>query len=229
MQETNCTVVIPARGGSKGLKHKNTLDFDGYPLVVYVANKYKLVLGSRAIVVVSTDDDRIADLCKLHGIRVDKRPIHLGMDLTTTEEVIAEMLPRINTDFICLAQCTTPLIGDNRIIEAYLQFCQNPTGSLFSAFKSKIPVWSRYRENMKILSDGDKFLDVEARKPRQLLEGYYFENGGFYFFTKSDFNRSKNRFNYPLEVIECDKWESIDIDSLEDLIMARAYLASHAQ
>lgn len=224
MQETKCTVVIPARGGSKGLKDKNILDFDGCPLVVYVANKYQSALGTSASVVVSTDDSRIAHLCKLHGIRVDIRPIHLGMDLTTTEQVISEMLPRINTEIICLVQCTTPLIRDSIIKEAFLKFCGNPTGSLFSAYNSKIPVWSRNRERMKILSDGDKFINVEARKPRQLLEGFYFENGGFYFFTKRDFNQSKNRFNYPLDVVECDKWESIDIDSIDDFIMARAYL-----
>ena len=229
MQETKCTVVIPARGGSKGLKDKNILDFDGYPLVVYVANKYKSVLGSSALVVVSTDDSRIADLCKLHGIRVDMRPIHLGMDLTTTEQVISDILPRINTEIICLVQCTTPLIRDSIIKEAFIKFRGNPTGSLFSAYKSKIPVWSRYGQSMKILSDGDEFLSCEVRKPRQLLEGFYFENGGFYFFTKSDFNRSKNRFNFPLDVVECNKWESIDIDSLDDFIMARAYLEWQAR
>jgi N-acylneuraminate cytidylyltransferase len=76
----NVLAIIPARGGSKGIPRKNIRNFAGYPLVTY-----SIMAGLRAEtvsrVIVSTDDEEIADVARRFGADVPfLRPAELAQD-----------------------------------------------------------------------------------------------------------------------------------------------------
>ena len=58
--------VIPARGGSKRIPRKNILPFGGQPMIAYAIAAAR-ASGLFEHVVVSTDDDEIADVAQHHG------------------------------------------------------------------------------------------------------------------------------------------------------------------
>jgi len=73
-------VIIPARGGSKGLPRKNILPLGGKPLI---AHTIEAALKSRLVtrIVVSTEDQQIADVARAHGAEVPfLRPTELAGD-----------------------------------------------------------------------------------------------------------------------------------------------------
>lgn len=78
--------IIPARGGSKGIPRKNVKLFQGKPLIVHTIEQAKSS-SYVARVVVSTDDNEIADVARAAGAEVPfMRPAHLSQDMSTDLE-----------------------------------------------------------------------------------------------------------------------------------------------
>jgi len=107
--------VIPARGGSKGLPGKNIKDLCGKPLIAYSIQQ---ALASRYIdrVVVSTEDDTIADVAKKYKAEVPfKRPSELATDSCGIIDVLVHALDWMrdhqgfDPDVLVLLHATTPL------------------------------------------------------------------------------------------------------------------------
>ncbi|MBP3366686.1 MAG: acylneuraminate cytidylyltransferase family protein [Treponema sp.] len=106
--------LIPARGGSKGIPHKNIKLLNGKPLIQYsieIARK----LASDKDICVSTDDEEIKSVAERCGLKVPfLRPDYLAGDTATTSDVIVHALDYyaqqgINYDAVVLLQPTSPL------------------------------------------------------------------------------------------------------------------------
>lgn len=130
--------IIPARGGSKGVERKNIKNLGGKPLIAYAiesARKSQLFQD----VIVSTEDNEIAEISKEYGARVPfMRPKNLATDLTTTEEVLVHAineLKKLNFEFdtIMLRDCTVPFIDDNDMRKALERFSQSECDAVFGA------------------------------------------------------------------------------------------------
>lgn len=80
-------IVIPARGGSKGLNSKNILPLMGKPLIGYTIEAAKESQLSDKIVV-STDDEKIAECTISYGIQVIKRPAEFSADDSPIEQAL---------------------------------------------------------------------------------------------------------------------------------------------
>jgi YrbI family 3-deoxy-D-manno-octulosonate 8-phosphate phosphatase len=84
--------LIPARGGSKSLPRKNIRMLAGRPLIVHSIDSAR---ASRTIdrVIVSTDDEEIAEIARRHGAEVPfLRPAELAADDTTDLPVFQHAL-----------------------------------------------------------------------------------------------------------------------------------------
>ena len=68
--------------------------------------------------------------------------------------------------------------------------------------------------------------DINNRQRRQDLEQRYVETGSIFMTTKKGLLRSKNRINGKVGFLEVPKWRSIDIDTYEDLELARKIMNS---
>lgn len=131
------TAFIFARGGSKGVKHKNIVPVAGKPLI---AHSIASALASESVgrVVVSTDDPLIADAARAHGAEVLERPSGLAGD--TTPEIMAwrhaiDSFPDLFTGpgkqpFISLP-ATSPLRAPQDIDAAVTKFRSHPCDVLF--------------------------------------------------------------------------------------------------
>ncbi len=119
--------IIPARGGSKGLPHKNILPLCGKPLIAW---SIETAARSRYLdlVLVSTDSSEIADVARRHGAAVPfLRPAELATDTASTYDVIRHALAYCKTtqgrefDYVVLMEPTSPLREDDdvdRMLEA---------------------------------------------------------------------------------------------------------------
>ena len=119
--------VIPARGGSKRIPRKNIKVFDGLPMIAYAI---RAALNTKLFeqVIVSTDDDEIAEVARLHGASVPfKRPPELSDDQTITVPVIGHATHWVisqghNVEDVCCIYPCVPFLRSHDLVGAYHLF-----------------------------------------------------------------------------------------------------------
>ncbi|MEM9823701.1 MAG: acylneuraminate cytidylyltransferase family protein, partial [Bacteroidota bacterium] len=129
--------LIPARGGSKGIPGKNIKRLGGKPLIEYAI---AAGLASRAIerVVVSTDDETIAQLSRQLGAQVPFiRPADLATDQSPTIDTVIHAITffqdqGVEFDAVCLLQATSPFRSAEDIRNAIHTFRQSGADALIS-------------------------------------------------------------------------------------------------
>ena len=105
--------VIPARGGSKRIPHKNIKPFCGKPMIVW---SIEAARASELFdhIIVSTDDAKIAEVAKANGAEVPfMRPTALSDDHTGTSPVVAHAIEWCSAqgqmpDQVCCIYATAP-------------------------------------------------------------------------------------------------------------------------
>lgn len=114
-EKPNILGLIPARGGSKGIPRKNLATLAGRPLIAHTIDA-GLQAKSISRLIVSTDDDEIADVAKQHGAEVPfMRPAELAGDQTGALEVIQHALHTLEAaegwraEIVVYLQPTSPL------------------------------------------------------------------------------------------------------------------------
>lgn len=108
--------IIPARGGSKGIPRKNIKLLAGKPLIWYsISCALEVMLQYPGYILVSTDDEEIADVARACGIEVEyMRPACLGADTTSSRDVMLDAMAWADSrgivyDCVVLLQPTSPL------------------------------------------------------------------------------------------------------------------------
>ncbi len=115
--------VIPARGGSKGIPHKNIKPLGGIPLIGYSINMARR-FADDADICVSTDDPEIVRTAEAMGLKVPfLRPAELATDKSGTYEVLLHALDfykkrGVDYDTLVLLQPTSPLRKQSDVYRA---------------------------------------------------------------------------------------------------------------
>ena len=92
MTDQSTLYVITARGGSKGIPHKNIKPLGGKPLILYSVEIARQ-LAPDSLIAVSTDDPAIADVVRGAGLEVPyMRPAELATDTAGSREVIIDIM-----------------------------------------------------------------------------------------------------------------------------------------
>ena len=209
--------IIPARGGSKRLPRKNILDLAGKPLIAWTI---EAALKSKYIdrVVVSTDDDEIADISKKYGADVPfMRPAELATDESTSVGVVLHALDVLkenndNYNYIILLQPTSPLRSAEDIDKAIELLKVSKIDAVISVCKTEhSPLWSN-----TIPDNGDlsNFLDdTILNKRSQDLDQYYRLNGAIYLCNIQSLMKQNTFFlNKKVQSFVMERGVSIDID-----------------
>lgn len=213
--------IIPARGGSKGIKRKNLKPILNKPLVAYTI---EASLKSKYITktIVSSEDDEILEVSKNYGAQIIKRPQELAQDETKTAPVMLHVLDELEkegykADYVVLLQPTCPLRDENYIDSAfdyYFEQMKNGYDSCFSAYSINYThaKW-RILHNNKL----EALYDFRIRPRRQETEQHYkmiSENGAFYALKWDTLKEVKDFIGYnPTAYITP---RVIDIDTIED-------------
>jgi len=204
-------VIIPLRGGSKGIPRKNIKLFLGRPLFTWTVNA---ALGNNLHVIVSSEDDEICDSVKKFSKKVDilKRPNHLARDESSTEDVINHFVENFKSKYIILLQATSPFTTSELLLSAINLFIEKNKKPLVSGTKSFDFYWSRMGYPINY--------DSLKRPRRQDWDGNFVENGAIYIFKSSDFLNKFSRCPPPCTLFEMPRIHSIELDNLDDWIMA---------
>ncbi|MEO7628133.1 MAG: acylneuraminate cytidylyltransferase family protein, partial [Nocardioides sp.] len=142
---TPALCVIPARGGSKGVPRKNLREVAGKPLIVWTVEQALAVGGLD--VLVSTDDEEIADVARRAGARVPwLRPAELAQDTTATEPVVRHAIEQVRQDYgrpdvVMLLQATSPLRHDGTLARAMREFAESGVDSLVGVVPQAPFLW----------------------------------------------------------------------------------------
>ena len=214
--------VIPARGGSKRIPRKNIKPFGGKPMIAY-AIQAALESGLFAQVVVSTDDDEIAEVAQSHGASVPfRRPAHLADDQTVTVPVIGHatqwFLDRGHSvDAVCCIYPCVPLLRATDLQGAYALFAERGADYVYPvvAFHS-----SPWRSMTKPESGPMQFIYPEYELTRtQDLPKCYFDAGQFYWGRAAAWT-SGLRMHSNGHGYEVEAHRVVDIDTQEDWLRA---------
>ncbi|RXJ81100.1 pseudaminic acid cytidylyltransferase [Arcobacter sp. F2176] len=214
---SKCVCIIPARGGSKRIPKKNIKDFFGKPLISYtIETALKSKLFDK--VVVSTDDETIAQFAKEYGADVPfLRPVELSDDFTGTGAVISHALSFLKEqgekyDYVCSIYATAPLL-QVKYIQKGLERLQNSDAvNSFSATSMPFPI----QRTFKIKNDRcEMFWPENFSKRSQDLEEAYQDAGQFYW--KNLHKQSSDvMFGKDTIPIILPRYLVQDIDTLED-------------
>jgi CMP-N-acetylneuraminic acid synthetase/spore coat polysaccharide biosynthesis predicted glycosyltransferase SpsG len=211
--EMNVLVIIPARGGSKGIPRKNLRPLAGKPLIYYSINagirsKYK------PDVYVSTDDEEIAFFSKSFGAQVYMRDPKLADDKVTLDPVIYEAYETISKasekkyDLIVTFQPTSPLVTSTDLDLAIEKMINSPEiDTVITAVNDTHLTWK--------LANGKYAPNYEKRVNRQQLPPVYKETGAF-LITRSHIIEPNKRIGATVSLLELRTDKAIDIDSYED-------------
>jgi CMP-N-acetylneuraminic acid synthetase len=214
--------IIPARGGSKRLLHKNILDMGGLPLVVH--SILFAIANSEIIdeIYVSTDDVKIKEISLQYGAKVIDRPAELSTDFEPTISALKHVLENISDQVstVVLLQSTNPLRPVNLLKEAFQKYQDIKCDSLFTV--------SRNHQKMGKINN-HKFIpfNYTIGQRSQELEPLYFENGLLYI-SKAKLileNTIISEDAYPMIVDH--PFATVDIDTQDDFDYAHYLLKKY--
>ncbi len=219
--------VIPARGGSKSVPRKNLYPLAGKPLILWSIDIAKCV-GGIDRVIVSTDDQEIANVASAHGAEVYMRPAHLATDsalvIDTLKDLVATLIREGETaDWVILLEPTCPLRSVEDVEEC-MRVLRSGAFDSVATFKSADlnphRAWRIHQGIPEVFIPG-----AIPWLPRQLLPPAYQLNGAVYVF-RSNMLGSDSRSILPgrIGAVVMPKERSYDIDDPIDFTVVEALL-----
>ena len=228
----NIVAIVLARGGSKGISGKNTIDFCGKPLIVWTIEQLQQVRAIHSIWV-SSDSQDILSISRDCGVETIRRPDDISGNTATSESGWLHALEIIESkvgvvDIVIAPQVTSPLRGPEDVERGLRDFQEQKCDSMFScSLVGDLYFWEK-------MSDGtlrSVNYDYKNRKRRQDIPRQYNENGSFYFFKPEVLRQYNNRLGGKIGMTEMEFWKMFQINSMEDLKMCEAlmriFLLSH--
>ena len=214
--------VIPARGGSKGIPHKNIINLCGKPLISYTieaANQSKYI----DYILVSTDDNEIAEIAKKYGAMVPfMRSEKTSNDFATTADVLNEVIDEYKKlgesfEYMCCLYPTAPFVTPEAIGQAMKILEDNGADTVLPVVKFSFPP-----QRGVIMKDGyltPKYPECMPMRSQD-LEPMYHDAGQFYCMKVSSFlEQGKVVMDKTMPYMQ-DDMNVQDIDTPEDWAIA---------
>jgi len=207
--------VITARGGSKRIPRKNIKKFLGQPMIKYAIDA---ALESKIFdtVMVSTDDEEIANIAKKYGADVPfMRSEKTANDFATTMDVLLEVINQykkmdIEFNTLCCIYPCVPFLKGDMLIAAYNSFTESNADALMPVVRFSYPIQRAMRINREGLLEYVQPEYINTRS--QDLELTYHDVGMFYFYKVDLLSMQNKRIKY----FEMKETEIQDIDTEED-------------
>lgn len=218
-EDKRILAIIPARGGSKGIPHKNIINICDKPLIAYsieAAQKSKYI----DYVLVSTDDEEIKQVSLKYGAEVPfLRPKEISNDTAKSIDVVLHGLKYLEEhgnifDYLVLLQPTSPLRTYEDIDEAIEVLMGNKKDSLVSVCEAQEnPVLMRIIDNERLRP----FIEFKGDNlRRQDLPRFYIFNGALYINSVNMLTNESVFVNDNTMPFVMESNKSIDIDTMLD-------------
>lgn len=226
-------VMIPARGGSKGIHRKNLVLLNGKPLLQHTIEAAQ---QSRAVgrILLTTDDAEILELGASLGLDVSyTRPVELAEDDTPMSVTLAHSLEWLEKKYgvleeFMVLQPTSPLRTASDIDNAIEMYSKSQKNSLIS-----VNITGEHPYECVVLQDGGwKYLaenTIGATRRQEYPNNFFYINGAIYITKVNSFKASGKIMDedsvcfFPMQ-----REHSIDIDNLYDLMIAEAIISGQS-
>lgn len=224
-------IIIPARGGSKGIPRKNIKPLNGRPLIYYAIDTARVITSDENICV-STDDIEIKSVVENYGLKVPfLRPAELSTDTAGTYEVLLHVLNFYEKqgrhyDKVLLLQTTSPFRTAEQVKEALKLFDKTNADMVVSVKECPSnPYYNVFEEDENgflhvCKGDGNIFRRQDAPK-------VYEYNGAIYIMDveklkTTHMHKMQKRVKYIM-----DAQSSFDLDTIQDWVMAEMILKTN--
>ncbi len=216
-------VIIPARGGSKGIPHKNIKPLAGKPLIYYTIDTARQIVDDDDICI-STDDKEIIQCVEDYGIKVPfVRPAELATDTAGTYEVLLHALNYYEQqgkvyDIVVLLQNTSPFRTAKQVKEALSMYSTSIDMVVSVKECTANPYYCVFEE------DGEGYLHIckgdGSITRRQDAPKVYEYNGAIYVINpRSLKEKPLNKFTKRIKYVMNER-SSLDLDTMNDWYMA---------
>jgi pseudaminic acid cytidylyltransferase len=211
--------IIPARGGSKRIPRKNIRDFCGKPMIAW---SIEAALDSGCIdrVIVSTDDDEIAEVARRHGADIPfMRPVDLADDYSGTTAVIQHATQWLvskgtNPAQICCLYATAPFVTGSDLKRGLDLLIETSASYAFSVTTYSFPIQRALK--LTAAKRIAMFLSEHADTRSQDLEEAYHDAGQFYWGTPNAWLAAEAIYAAHSVPVMLPRYRVQDIDTLED-------------
>jgi len=221
--------VIPARGGSKGVPHKNIVPLGGKPLIVWSIETAQTVeVIDRAIV--STDDDEIAEVALEHGAEVYRRPARLATDSALVIDALRHLIDTLKAEgesgrILVLLEPTCPFRSNADVKACIEQVIRNGKDSVATFKEAELNphrAWTIAEGSPKHFICG-----ANPWLPRQQLPEAYQLNGAVYCFRTDRLSPTHQGLVFGESgAVIMPEGRSVDIDEMTDFHFAELVLAN---
>jgi pseudaminic acid cytidylyltransferase len=215
--------IIPARGGSQRIPRKNIRDFFGKPIIGYSIQAAR-ESGCFDEVMVSTDDDQIAEVARSFGATTPfKRSAAASSNTAITVDVLLEVLGQYRErgtewDNICCIYPTAPFVSAEVLKAGMKTLLGDPkTNAVISVVRFSYPIQRALK-----LRDGhiSMFQPEHLTSRSQDLETAFHDAGQFYWLKTRPFLTSKSLMAAGTAGLELPERRVQDIDTEEDWALA---------
>lgn len=211
--------IIPARGGSKRIPRKNIKEFLGKPIIAYsIETAFETGLFDE--VMVSTDDEEIAEVAKQYGAKVPfMRSAEAASDFASTADVLKEVLTKYKElgkefDNFCCFYATAPLVQSKDVGAAFERLQQSDFTCVYPVVQFSYPIW----RCLDIAEDGTMkrhWPEYENSRSQDLPKEYH-DTGTFYWYKTMEWLAG----NMKIGGIIVDETSIQDIDTETDWKLA---------
>ena len=225
-------IVVPARGGSRGLPRKNARSLGGIPLLAWTSEAIRRSGLAEATCVLSTDDDEIAGIGKSVGLDAPfTRPAEFATDAATAESVALHALDwlarerGVRASVVMWLQPTSPF-RDPATLRQAMGMMEDPGCRGVLGVKA-------IKRTLRTLFHADSAMQLTPVDPnasrvtrRQEVRPMYTPNGALYVVPSATLVTEQTFFAAGCRGIAMDDIASIDIDSPVDWAIAEAIAAA---
>lgn len=214
--------IIPARGGSKRIPRKNIKNFLGKPIIAY---SIETALESELFdeVMVSTDDEEIAEVAKDYGAQIPfKRSEKNSTDTAGLIDVLKEVLGYYNKkgffyDYFCCLMPTAPLVKSIYLKQSFDILEKQETDSIIAVVCHDHPIQRSFViEDQKLRMKWPKYYSFRS----QDLEDTYYDAGMFFCGNVKSFVQKGKVLTNNTSAYILESFEAQDIDTKQDWKLA---------
>lgn len=224
--------IIPARGGSKRIPRKNVKPFCGKPMIAWSIEAARRC-GCFDHVIVSTDDDEIADVARSYGAEVPfRRPAELSDEYTGTLPVVAHAIAWMaehvaSVDYACCIYATAPFVGADDLSRGLEILTCSDADYAFSVTSYAFPI----QRALRITPDRrvGMFSPEHFSTRSQDLEEAWHDAGQFYWGKAKAWLDGLTIFSPAAAPVVLPRHRVQDIDTQEDWLRAELMFSALQQ
>lgn len=225
-------IVVPARGGSKGIPGKNIYPIRERPLLEYTLDVALEVRLENVDIAVSTDSERIKEVAhKYPKVYVVDRPAEISGDKASTESALIHAIDYLEAkltkkyDAVITLQATSPLRKPQTLRKFICEYEEKyPTyDALLSLSENRSDFWHEINPGQY------ERLFKDAPRRRQERKPLYVENSAYYITDIAALRKTGSVLGTAVNGFVIDEYEAVDINEMVDIYITEGIMTKNAK